>query len=250
MTRRTARAALLVLLGLLPFGTGSRGQEVTTPSYRVTEVKRKLFREEPEPEVTLEVGSRPKAGELLRTGSRSSAVIFSPEYQAAFSLQSKTRVRLAGDRAGVLLEVERGSLRALFDALSVDDPPERLVETPSAVLAVRGTEYGVEVDASGNTEIAVFSGVVDVVDIAREGPPVRVRAGQYSTVRRGQRPSEPMSHGMTSGDWDRGHRPEAKSMGGWGGSGRGPGAEGRAPGGMDGSSGAQGGGSRRPHGGG
>jgi len=45
----------------------------------------------------------------------------SPEYKATFSLQSKTRVRLAGDRAGVLLEVDRGSLRALFDALSVDE---------------------------------------------------------------------------------------------------------------------------------
>jgi hypothetical protein len=240
----------MALLGVLSFGTGSGGEDVTTPSYQVTEVKRKLFREEPEPETKLEIGSRPNAGELLRTGSRSSAEIFSPEYQATFSLQSKTRVRLAGDRAGVLLEVERGSLRALFDALSVDDPPERLVETPSAVLAVRGTEYGVEVNSSGHTEITVFSGVVEVFDVDRTGPPVQVRAGQFSTVRRGRRPTDPMPHTMSSGDWDRGRRPGSTAMRGGGESMRGAGPGEGTPGGAGGPTGAQGGGSRGHRGGG
>jgi hypothetical protein len=132
MRRRTVLAASMALLGVLSFGAGIGGQDVTTPSYEVTEVKRKLFREQPEPEIQLEVGARPAAGELLRTGSRSSAEIVSPEFAATFLLRSKTRVRLAGDRPGVLLEIERGGLRALFDALSADDPPERLVATPPA----------------------------------------------------------------------------------------------------------------------
>jgi hypothetical protein len=241
---------LTALLLVVSLGTVSDGQDVTTPSYEVTEVKRKLFREEPEPEIRLEVGSRPNVGELLRTGSRSSAEIFSPEYQATFSLRSKTRVRLAGDRAGLLLEVQRGSLRALFDAVSGDDPPERLVETPSAVLAVRGTEYGVEVDSSGNTEITVFEGVVEVLDLDRTGPPVQVRAGQFSTVRRGKRPAEPRPHTMSSGDWDRGRRPGSSAMRGAGDPMRGGGMGEGPPRGAGGSTGAQGGGSRGRRGGG
>ena len=250
MTRRTTLAVSITLFGVLSFGAGSGGEDVTTPSYEVTEVKRKLFREEPEPEIRLEVGSRPSAGELLRTGSRSSAEIFSREYQATFSLQSKTRVRLARDRAGVLLEVQRGSLRALFDALSADDPPERLVETPSAVLAVRGTEYGVEVDSSGNTEITVFEGVVEVLDLDRTGPPVQVRAGQFSTVQRGRRPADPKPHTMSPGDWDRGRRPGSAAMRGGGDPMRGGGMGVGPPGGAGGQTGGQGGGSRGHRGGG
>ncbi len=249
MRRRTALAVSMALLGVLSFGTGSGGQDVATPSYQVTDVKRKLFREEPAPEVKLDVGSRPNAGALLRTGSRSSAEIVSPEYKATFSLQSKTRVRLAGDRAGVLLEVDRGSLRALFDALSVDDPPERLVETPSAVLAVRGTEYGISVDSSGHTEITVFSGVVEIFDIDRAGPPVQVRAGQYSTIRRGQRPADPMPHSMSSTDWDRGLRPGSTAMRGPGEPMRGAGSGKGDPSGAGGPTGAQSGGSRVRRGG-
>jgi hypothetical protein len=245
MRRRTVLAASMALLGVLSFGAGIGGQDVTTPSYEVTEVKRKLFREQPEPEIQLEVGARPAAGELLRTGSRSSAEIVSPESAATFLLRSKTRVRLAGDRPGVLLEIERGGLRALFDALSADDPPERLVATPSAVLAVRGTEYGVEVDSSGRTEVAVFEGVVEIFDLNRTGPPVRVGAGQYSTIRRGQRPAEPMPHTMSPTDWDRGLRPGSTTMRGPGEPMQGAGAGGSGPGaGSSGSTGAQGAGSR------
>lgn len=244
MRRPTGLAVSMALIGALSHGAGSGGQGVTTPSYQVTEVKRKLFREQPEPEIQLEVGSRPSAGELLRTGSRSSAEIVSPEYGTTFRLRSKTRVRLAGDLPGVLLEVERGGVRALFDALAGDDAPERLVTTPSAVLAVRGTEYGVEVDSSGDTEVTVFEGVVEVSDIARTGPPVQVRAGQYSTIRRGQRPVQPVPHTMSPNDWDRGVRPGSTKMRGGGEPMRGAGSGGQRPGEGTGGSGAQGGGAR------
>jgi hypothetical protein len=209
MTRRTILAVSIALFGVLSFGAGGDGEDVTTPSYEVTNVKRELFREEPVPEIRLEVGSRPKARELLRTGSRSSAEIFSPEYQTTFLLQPKTRVRLAGDRAGVLLEVQRGSLRALFDALSGDDPPQR-----------------------------------------RSGPPVQVRAGQFSSVRRGRRPADPKPHTMSSGDWDRGRRPGSAAMRGGGGPMRGGGMGEGPPGGAGGQTGGQGGGSRGHRGGG
>ena len=113
---------------------------------------------------------------------------------------------MASDRPGVLLEIQRGSLRALFDKLAGEDPPDRIVTTPSAVLAVRGTEYGVEVSKSGHTTVTVFSGEVEVVDIGRIGDPMILRAGQYGTVHRGKPPGAPRPHQMTRVDWDKGRR--------------------------------------------
>jgi len=211
MNRRLQITVVLAALAALAAGAGGVEDQAASPAYEVTAVKRKLFRDEPAPEVRLEVGARLEAGQLLRTGSRSSAEISAPEYGALFRLSAKTRARLAGDRPGVLLEVERGSLRALFDKLTGEDPPERIVTTPSAVLAVRGTEYGVEVSKSGHTIITVFSGEVEVVDVGRIGEPVILKAGEYGKVRRGKPPGEARSHQMTRQDWDSGRRAGAMS---------------------------------------
>jgi hypothetical protein len=238
-------AVVLVALAVLPSGLGG-GDEATALEYQVTAVKRKLVREQPAPEIPLEVGATPSAGQLLRTGSRSSAEIACPEYGATFRLGSKTRARLASERPGVLLEVERGSLRALFERLAGDDPPERIVTTPSAVLAVRGTEYGVEVSSKGDTGVTVFEGVVDVTDIGGVGPPVRVQAGQYCTIRRGRAAGRPEPHGMSPGDWDRGRRPDDRAFRGPSDEMGGMGSDGMGRSGSQGSSGSD---SRRPHGG-
>jgi hypothetical protein len=255
MGQRARTAVALVALAVLTLSAGG-DENTTAPTYEVAEVKRKLFREQPEPEEQLEAGARPIAGDLLRTGSRSSAEIVCPDFGARFRLSSKTRARLAGDRPGVLLEVERGSLRAIFGKFLGEDAPERIVTTPSAVLAVRGTEYGVDVSKSGDTTVTVFSGEVDVVDLDRSMPSIRIRAGEYSTIRRGKTPGAPRPHGINQKDWDGGRRPADPRRGDPGrdpmtgrgvddmGS-RGSGVGSESPG-MGGSSG----GSRRPQGGG
>jgi len=204
MDRRSWIITAFGVFAVLAAGDGAGPTDA--PSYEVTAVKRKLFREEPEPEVELAVGARPEAGQLLRTGSRSSAEITAAEFGARFRLSAKTRARLAGDRPGLLLEVQRGRVRAVFDKLLGDAPPDRLVTTPTAVLAVRGTEYGVEVSKSGDTTITVFAGQVEVTDVGHVGPAVVLKAGEYGTVRRGKAPSEAKTHQMSRGDWDSGRR--------------------------------------------
>jgi len=198
-------------------GLGRAGETSEPLRYEVTAVKRKLFVVDPPPETQILVGANPVSGQALRTGSRSSAEIVQHEAAARFTISAKTTVRLASDRPGVLLEVDRGRLRAIFDKLVGEDTGERLVVTPSAVLAVRGTEYGVEVAKSGETRVVVFSGEVEVVDLAHSGPAVVVAAGQYSTVRRGHAPGKPMSHGMGRSDWDHGRMPGSMSGRGSGG---------------------------------
>jgi hypothetical protein len=219
------------------------------PTYELVEVKRKVTREEPAPEVDLERGAALAAGDLLRTGSRSAAEILATEAASRFRLGAKTRARLAAGTPGVLLEIEKGRVHAIFDELTGGDPRERVVVTPSAVLAVRGTEYGVDVDGKGNTTITVFEGVVDVTDVERRGETVRVRAGQYSEIRRGQPPRPPERHDVKPAQWDRGARPGRMDPGSFGGDpmpgGADPGSMGSGPGGGGSSPGAGGGGSRR-----
>jgi hypothetical protein len=176
------------------------------PAYELAALERKVFREEPGPELQLEAGAPLASGDLLRTGSRSSADILCPPAMARFRLGAKTRARLASDAPGVLLELEQGRLHALFEKLGLASQ-QRLVVTPSAVLAVRGTEYGVEVDRKGTTTIVVFSGEVEVADRQGIGEPVRVGRGQYTEVRRGERAQPPIPHEMSPGHWDQGRSP-------------------------------------------
>jgi len=103
---------------------------------------------------------------------------------------------------GNVRELEKGRLRALFG--SEEDTGvsfgERLVTTPSAVLAVRGTEYGIEVAKNGDTSVVVFEGVVEVKDIDGLGEPVMVRHGESCRIRLGTSPSAPPPHGLNAGD--------------------------------------------------
>jgi len=188
-----------------------RGEGERRPTYSVVAVKGKLLREHPEPEKRLQIASEIAAGDVLRTGWRSSAEIVSPEAGARFVVASRTRVRLAGDRPGVLLEVQKGRLRALFEKISEGPSAERIITTPSAILAVRGTEYGVAVSKSGDTSVVVFSGVVDVTDIGKAAPSISIGAGQFCNIPRGGGPSQPMSHMMNSGDWNHGQMPGSMS---------------------------------------
>lgn len=230
---------MCVVVAAAAVGLSASNPDVTPapPDYEVASLKGKLMREDPQPEVELAVGAHPTAGELLRTGRRSRAEIVVEEAGARFALGPSTRARLASQRPGVLLELERGRLRAIFDKLAADPPPERMVITPSAVLAVRGTEYGVEVTRRGDTDLVVFKGVVEVRNPAGEGEWVRVQAGFHVRVRHGQPVvGQPTPHGLGPSDWDRGRRPpSAQGPVGWGPGANAPGqggpADGRPPGG-------------------
>ncbi len=65
------------------------------------------------------------------------------------------------------------------------------VKTPTAVASIRGTEFVIE-NTSAGTNIFVQNGVVDFSD-KNGANTVQVKAGQKSTVKKGQRPSRPSS---------------------------------------------------------
>lgn len=205
------RLTMFAIAACAPLAIAVSSSTPTAIDYEVVSVKRQLLLTTTAGERPLGTGVTVHSGDELRTGSRSKAELAAPAYAARFSIEAKTRFRLTHDRPGVLLEIERGSLRAVFGKLTGDAERERLVTTPSAVLAVRGTDYGVEVEKDGDTSVVVFEGTVEVWERGGTGARVRVEAGQTTRVRRGREPSSPKAHGMTSGDWDQGRRADSRT---------------------------------------
>jgi hypothetical protein len=58
------------------------------------------------------------------------------------------------------------------------------IQTPSAVVIDRGTQFGVEVDAAGKTEVRVFAGLVELASLATLGTvaPLQLVAGNAGEV--------------------------------------------------------------------
>src|SRR5262249_4009176 len=139
--------------------------------YRFDQVKRKVTLND----ARVAAGHRAQSGDRVETGWFSYAMLASDHYKAKFEIFSFTNVKLAGGAPGVILTLDRGKLRAVFDKITGDEP--RAVQTPGALLAVRGTQYDVEVDKDGRTDLKVFEGTVEIRWQARPEKPVFVHAG-------------------------------------------------------------------------
>jgi hypothetical protein len=154
-----------------------------TLDYQFDAVKRKVTLND---NLRVDKGQHAKSGDEVETGWFSYALIASPSSRAKFEIFSGTSVRLADGTAGVLLSVERGRIRAAFDKIIGSEP--RVVKTPGALLAVRGTKFDVEVDPYGDTIVDVFEGVVEVQSPLR-AESMFVRAGEQTLFGRRREPS-------------------------------------------------------------
>jgi len=219
--RRAARLVAGFCLASLLCAAAAAGESI---DYDVTSVKGKLLQETSAGELRLDAGAQLASGDRLRTGWRSHTDLDVPAFATRFEIGSRSRFELAADAPGILLQFERGRLRAIFDAWTGGSAEEeRRIETPAAVLAVRGTEYGLDVTSDGATTLVVFSGVVDVqpTQVIEPGAaPLRVEAGYALHLRRGAAPGAPYRHDLSARQWDRGRTPGQPGVNG-GGSGMG-----------------------------
>jgi hypothetical protein len=148
--------------------------------YRFDEVKSKVLRSpggDDSRAARVAAGDLAAAGDGVSTGLFGRTVLSVPERAVRFEVFSSTRVRLAGSEPGVLLVLEAGRLKAAFDAFT-GAAEERRVAAPGALLAVRGTRYGLEASPEGESTLAVFEGTVEVFP-ADGTPSLRVAAGEF-----------------------------------------------------------------------
>src|SRR5438105_11802896 len=156
---------------------------VSQVDYRFDQVKRNVALND----VQVAPGHHAQSGDKVQTGWFSYALIASDHYRAKFEIFSSTDVQLAGGTPGVILSVERGRIHAMFDKITGSEP--RIVQTPGALLAVRGTQYNVEVDAAGKTIVDVFEGTVEIRSPLRTEP-FLVHAGETSSFSRRDPPPD------------------------------------------------------------
>ncbi|HET7435570.1 MAG TPA: FecR domain-containing protein [Thermoanaerobaculia bacterium] len=172
---------LLVAIAAIPL----HGQTPETIGYRFDEVKRTVTLTSAKQETKAAKGATARSGDAVHTGWFSYALIASEKHRAKFELYGNTDVELAGGTPGMILSLKKGRIHAMFDKITGSDP--RVVQTPGALLAVRGTQYSVSVNDKGETTLDVFEGIVEVQSPLRPQP-IFVRAGQSTDFGRRRPP--------------------------------------------------------------
>ena len=81
----------------------------------------------------------------------------------------------------VELQLFKGLNRNKVHKLSGDEA--FLVRTPVAVVGVRGTDFECFVDQSGDTQVSVLEGLVEIQDIEQSAEPVNVSNGKSASVK-------------------------------------------------------------------
>jgi hypothetical protein len=118
------------------------------------------------------VDTRLEVGDRIRTAPQSSVTV------------AQMSSRRNGDSAIIVLSQWIGQTRNEVQPLS--DLASRFeIETPSATIAVRGTDFAADVAADGTTQVTVMRGIVDVT---AQHVTVAVLTGQETTVWPGQPP--------------------------------------------------------------
>ncbi len=111
--------------------------------------------------------------------SDGSIVVVAPEsivtlkdYRAAASLRE-------------LFGIALGMVRVRINHFAGKPNPYRM-NSPTASIAVRGTEFSIEVDAEGTTQVVVFEGAVEVVSLTGPDRRVLIEAGRGVLIQAGQ----------------------------------------------------------------
>jgi len=181
-------ALFVLLLAALPMWAappaGAEGQ--------MTEVKGdvSLVRGQAPP-VRLRKNDTVQAGDEILTDRKSSAIIRMPD-NSTVRIYANSHVVFRTETGSwkEFLHVLLGNVRVQIEKLSGRPNPKTLT-TPTAIIAVRGTIFGVAVERTGDTKVGVGKGLVSVANQLHPGDEVLVKAGQSVWVRRDQRPTQP-----------------------------------------------------------
>lgn len=132
-----------------------------------------------------------QAGDEILTDRKSSATIRMPDGSTVHIYpDSHVVLRTQTGSWKEFLHVVLGTVRVQIEKLSGRPNPKTLT-TPTAIIAVRGTIFGIAVERTGDTRVGVGQGLVSVANQLHPGDEVMVKPGQSVWVRHGQRPTQP-----------------------------------------------------------
>jgi len=142
--------------------------------------------------------ARPSRGEVLPEGTTldtrdGQMVLVLRADESEILIQPHTRLVLHTPQPGSwdALQILVGRLRAYIRKRTGGAAPFQM-GTPSAVIAVRGTRFDVEVNGTGVSEVDVFEGLVEVGSATLPGVSVLVSPGMSTRVGIGSAPETPV----------------------------------------------------------
>jgi len=135
------------------------------------------------------------AGTVLETGDGRLVLILRID-ESEILVQPHTRLVVREPAPGNwnAVEILLGRVRAYIRKRTGGAPPFQM-GTPSAVIAVRGTRFDVEVNGHGVSEVDVFDGLVEVASSTIPGSAVLVSPGFSTRVGMGTPPETPVPTG-------------------------------------------------------
>ena len=135
------------------------------------------------------------SGTVLDTGDGRLVLVLRTD-ESEIVVQPHTRLVVTEPAPGNwdAVEILLGRVRAYIRKRTGGAPPFQM-GTPSAVIAVRGTRFDVEVNGRGVSEVDVFDGLVEVASSTIPGPSVLVSPGFSTRVGMGTPPELPVPTG-------------------------------------------------------
>ncbi len=126
-----------------------------------------------------------KIGDKVRTGKSSRATLRLSNLSVIRVYESSTMEIQPPQQAGHSAGMDLKSGAAYF--FNRDKPMETQFRTPSASGAIRGTEFALNVDANGHTEVALIDGQVD---LKNDAGAIQLNSGEKGTVDMGKAPQK------------------------------------------------------------
>jgi hypothetical protein len=134
-------------------------------------------------------GEKIVSGDVLATGKNSNAII-KLENGSVVTLLERTTIAVEESvKNSTVFKTIVGKIKASVKKLRIRQKFE--IKTPTAICAVRGTEFQVEVFEDGKTAIEVYEGFVGARNIQGIGDEVVVYENQKTEVLMNQAPSSP-----------------------------------------------------------
>ncbi|NOT61525.1 MAG: FecR domain-containing protein [Acidobacteria bacterium] len=130
------------------------------------------------------------AGDTIMTGKNGRLVLaLSDGSQAVVAPKTTLIIQDLTQSPRTLFQMLKGKTRVHIEKLGGQPNPYR-VNTPTAVIAVRGTIFDVEV-SDDETQVYLHEGAVDVFNVRQLNQPVFLNAGQMTSIRAAQLPRPP-----------------------------------------------------------